>query len=336
MEDGMAIVLDGMGSDTCPEPELQASIDAAWKLGEKILLVGNKDLLGEKLTELNKNHADVELVHAQDALEMHDHPVEASRTKPNNSMAVGINLVKEGKASAFVTAGNTGAALFNATAILHKMPGIVRPALLTTLPNQAGKQTVFLDMGANSDCRPEFLLDFARMGKIYAETVLGIQNPRIGLLSNGEEDTKGNQLVRDTHILLKQQNLNFIGNTEPKEVYAGAADIVVTDGFTGNIFIKSSESVGRFIRSILKKEIHGPVRKFGGLLLMPAFKALFKLMDPAEVGAGMLIGINGYVFVGHGRSDAKALVSAMKLAKRAVDAGFLPALEKAVQSISTN
>jgi glycerol-3-phosphate acyltransferase PlsX len=156
------------------------------------------------------------------------------------------------------------------------------------------------------------------------------------LLSNGEEDTKGNQLVRDTHILLKQQNLNFIGNTEPKEVYAGAADIVVTDGFTGNIFIKSSESVGRFIRSILKKEIHGPIRKFGGLLLMPAFKSLFKLMDPAEVGAGMLIGINGYVFVGHGRSDAKALVSAMKLAKRAVDAGFLPALEKAVQSISTN
>lgn len=332
----MAIVLDGMGSDTYPEPELKASLDAAQQLKEQILLVGNKDVLGSKLMELNKNHADVQLIHAQDVLEMHDHPVEASRTKPNNSMAVGINLVKDGKANAFVTAGNTGAALFNATAILHKMPGIVRPALLTTLPTQTGKRCVFLDMGANSDCRPEFLIDFARMGMIYAETVLGIKNPRIGLLANGEEDTKGNQLVRDTHILLKKQELNFIGNTEPKEIYAGAADVVVTDGFTGNIFIKSSESVGRFIRLILKQEIHGFVRKFGGLLVMPAFKSLFKLMDPAEIGAGMLIGINGYVFVGHGRSDAKALVSAMKLAKRAVDAGLLPALEKSFQSISTN
>jgi len=332
----MTIVLDGMGSDAYPEPELQASIDAADELQEEIILVGKKELLDSKLEALNKTHAKVQIVHAQDVLEMHDHPVEATRTKPNNSMSVGITLVRDGKAAAFVTAGNTGAALFNATAILHKMPGIVRPALLTTLPTQNGNRCVFLDMGANSDCRPEFLVDFARMGKVYAETVLSIQNPRIGLLANGEEDTKGSQLVRDTHVLLKQQKFNFIGNTEPKELFASAADVVVTDGFTGNIFIKTSESVGRFIRTTLKKELRGPVRQFGGLLVMPAFRSLFKLMDPAEVGAGMLIGINGYVFVGHGRSDSRALVSAIKLAKRAVDAGLLPALEKSIQSITTN
>jgi glycerol-3-phosphate acyltransferase PlsX len=326
----MAIVLDGMGSDNYPEPELLASLTSAKELKEKILLVGNEDVLSSKLSNLNKNNADVQIIHAKDVLAMHDHPVEASKTKPNNSMAVGLDLVKEGKASAFVTAGNTGAALFNAISILHKLPGIIRPALLTTLPTQSGQKCVFLDMGANSDCRPEFLLDFARMGKIYSERILGVSNPRVGLLA------KGNQLVRDSHILLKHQKLNFIGNTEPKEIFAGVADVVITDGFTGNVFIKTSESVGRFIRLVLKKEIHGFVRKLGGLMVMPAFKALFKLMDPAEVGAGLLVGINGYVFIGHGRSDAKALISAIKLAKRAVDANLLSALKTDFQSLSSD
>jgi phosphate acyltransferase len=328
----MAIVLDGMGSDAYPEPELEASVEAAMELHEKIFLVGNKDILEEKLKQLDPSGNFVELIHAKDVLEMHDHPVEASRKKPDNSMAVGLNLVKDGKASAFVTAGNTGAALFNATTILHKMTGIIRPALLTTLPTQSGNRCAFLDTGANSDCRPEFLVDFALMGKVYAETVLGIKNPRIGLLANGEEDSKGNQLVKETHILLKQSRFNFVGNIEPKELFAGNADVIVTDGFTGNIFIKTSEAVGRFIRNSLKKEIHGPVRRFGGLLVLPAFRSLFKLMDPAEVGAGMMMGVNGYAFVGHGRSDAKALISALKLAKKAVDAGLLPALIKSIES----
>ena len=331
----MALVLDGMGSDKYPDPEVQAAVDAANLLHTEILLVGKQDLLEPLLSRINTINAPVRIIHAPDVLEMSDHPVEATRKKPLNSMAVGINLVKSGEADAFVTAGNTGAALFNAATILHKMQGVIRPALVTTLPTKTGK-CAFLDMGANADCRPEFLVDFALMGAIYAETVMGIKEPRIGLLANGEEEGKGSQLVKDSHQLLKKNSIHFVGNVEPKEVFNGSADVVVTDGFTGNIFIKTSEAVGKFIKDFLKQEIKGPVRSFGGLLVKPAFRSLFKMMDPAEVGAGLLLGIKGNVFVGHGRSDSKALVSALALAKRAVDAKLIFALSTRLDQAQTS
>lgn len=324
----MTIVLDGMGSDRYPEPEVSAAVDAANLVKEEIILVGQEDKLFSAIKALNKDYSKVKIVHAPDVLEMHDHPVEATRLKPQNSMAVGINLVKNGEASAFVTAGNTGAASFNAIRILSRIKGVSRPALMTTLPAKSGK-CVFIDMGANVDCRPEFLLEFAIMGSVYARVVLGIPNPRIALLSNGEEDIKGNQLVKDAHLLLKQSDLNFIGNVEPKEILAGEADVVVVDGFIGNVFIKTSEAMGKFIKDSLTSQIKSnPWWMLGGAIVKPAFKQLFKIMDPAEVGAGLLLGVDGYVFVGHGRSDSRALISAIRLAKTAVNANLLPELKK--------
>jgi len=331
----MTIVLDAMGSDQYPEPELQAAVEASDLLGEEIILVGKQELLTDKLRMLNPRQLPVRIHHAPDVLEMEDKVVESSRKKPQNSMAVGMELVKNGVASAFVTAGNTGAAMFNAIRILRRMQGILRPALITPIPTRAGR-CVFMDTGANADCRPEFFAEFAIMGSAYAEKVLGVMNPRVGLLSNGEEEGKGNQLVKDTSPLLKSSGIHYIGNVEPKEVYAGQADVVVTDGFTGNVFIKTSEAVAKLITDVLREQISSSTTaKLGYLLAKPAFATLRKMMDPAEVGAALLIGVNGYVFIGHGRSDSHALVSALRLAHQATQSNLLKAIQSNIQERMT-
>ncbi len=332
----MPLVLDAMGSDTYPEPELLASIAAAAELNEEILLVGNEALLASRLAELNKNHAPVRIIHAAEVLEMTDKPVDSAKKKPDTSMAVGMGLVKSGEAKAFVTAGNTGGAYFTAVTTLRRLQNISRPALTTTIPTQKGR-CVFMDTGANADCRPEFLLEFAVMGSVYAEKVLGIPNPKVALLANGEEPGKGNQLVKDAYPLLKASSLNFYGNVEPKEIFAGEVDVVVADGFSGNVFIKTSEAVGKFILTNIRNEIKASlITSLGGLLAKPAFNKLRRLMDPAEVGAAMLLGVDGYVFIGHGRSDHRALISALRLAKRAVDANLLDAMKLSIQEKLSN
>jgi phosphate acyltransferase len=319
----MKIVLDGMGSDNYPGPEVQAAVEAAELYGEEIILVGNKEILEPPLKLINTKNLPIRIEHAPDMLDMSDHAVESALNKPHNSMAVGLELVKSGQANAFVTAGNSGAAMFHAVKILRRMQGVIRPAMVTPLPTRAGK-CVFLDTGANADCRPEFLVEFGLMGSIYAEKVLGVHNPKIGLLANGEEAGKGNQLVKEAYLFLEKSGLNFIGNVEPKEIYAGNADVVVADGFTGNVFIKTSEAVAKFITDILKEEINESlIRKMGYLMAKSAFSKLKMTMDPSEVGAAMLIGVNGYVFIGHGRSDARALVSAIRLARQAVQGDIL-------------
>ncbi|GAP17991.1 phosphate acyltransferase PlsX [Levilinea saccharolytica] len=328
----MAIVLDGMGSDTYPAPEVEAAVLAAEELGEEIILVGQQELLEPRLKAANPRGLPVRIVHAPDVLEMGDKAVESTRKKPNNSMAVGMELVRTGEAQAFVTAGSTGAAMFNAIKILRRMQGVLRPALVTPIPTRTGR-CAFLDTGANADCRPEFFTEFGIMGSLYAKHVLQVENPRIGILSNGEEAGKGNQLVKEAYPLLANAGLNFVGNVEPKEVYNGHADVVVADGFTGNIFIKTSESVAKLITDVLREEISTSfARKLGYLLVKPAFRRLKKMMDPSEVGAALLVGINGYVFIGHGRSDARALVSALRLAQQATKANMLDALRAAIQS----
>ncbi|NPV76903.1 MAG: phosphate acyltransferase PlsX [Anaerolineae bacterium] len=327
----MRIVLDGMGSDRFPEPEIQASLEATELFGEEIILVGNKELLEPQLKAMNHKNLPVRIVHAPDTVEMTDHAVESASNKPLNSMAVGLELVREGEASAFVTAGNSGAAMFHAVKVLRRMQGIIRPAMVTTIPTKKGR-CAFMDTGANADCRPEFLLEFGVMASIYAEKVMGISNPRVGLLANGEEPGKGNQLVRDAYPVLEKSGLNFIGNVEPKEVFNGYTDVVVADGFTGNIFIKTSEAVAKYITDLLREEIGASsLRKLGYLLAKPAFANLKKKMDPAEVGAAMLMGVNGYVFIGHGRSDSRALVSAIRLARQAVQNKILESLPQMVQ-----
>jgi glycerol-3-phosphate acyltransferase PlsX len=332
----MRIVLDAMGSDTSPEPEIQAAVEAASLFGDEIIFVGPEDLLETRLKAFGQATGKVRVVHAPETITMEDKglklALKAKRPGAKNSMAVGIDLLKNGEADAFVTAGNTGGALATAYYRLGTIPGVERPALSGIFPVRNG-YCVVLDIGANPDCRPEYLYQFAVMGSVYAEKALSVESPRVGLLSNGEEAGKGNQLVKDTYPLLEASGLNFIGNVEGKELFAGEADVVVTDGFTGNVLLKSSEAVSRFMVDVLRQELMGSLRtKAGALLARPAFARLRKMMDSGEVGAAPLLGVDGLVFIGHGRSDAYALVNGVRVARQAVEAGLLEALRSAIQT----
>lgn len=328
----MRIVLDAMGSDMHPDPELQAALQAFQLWSEPVILTGPQVELRAKLQALGADLNQVELVDAPEVLEMTDKPARAARGKAQNSMAVGMDLIKEGRADAFVTAGNTGGAMANALFRLGRIRGVKRPPLAGTVPVRGG-QAVVLDIGANADCRPEYLLQFAILGSVYAAKVLGKDHPRVALLSNGEEAGKGSTLVKEAFALLGNAGVNFIGNVEPKELFAGAADVVVTDGFTGNILIKASEAVASFLTEIIRVQIKAsPGTAVGGLLAKPAFRRVGKVLDPAEYGAAPLLGIDGLVFVGHGRSDARALVSALRVARQAVSEGLLEAMAGAIQS----
>ncbi len=328
----MRIVLDAMGSDAHPTPEVEAAASVARLWDEPLILTGPEAELRTRLAALGVGPGRVRIVDAPEVLSMTDHPAESARGKPRSSMAVGIDLLHRGEADAFVTAGNTGGAMATALFRLGRIRSVKRPALAALFPVRTGRAVV-LDIGANTDCRPEFLVQFAIMGSVYAQMALGRQRPRVGLLSNGEEAEKGSTLVKDTFPLLQESGLNFIGNVESKEVYAGDVDVVVTDGFTGNVFLKTSEAVARLLVDVLTTEIRaGPLTTLGGVLALPALRRVRKLMDPAEVGAVPLLGIDGLVLVGHGRSDARALVSALRGARQAVESGLLPALRSAVQS----
>ena len=325
-----AIALDAMGSDSFPEPEIQAALEASLFLGRKIILVGDEKMLSPSIDfGIYKN---VEIAHAPELVEMWEKPVESAKSKPNNSMAIGIRLIKEKKANAFITAGNTGGAMFNALKELGRIKGVQRPALPGIFPTRNGK-CVVLDIGANVDCRPDFLLQFAIMGSVYAKTLLGIKNPRIGLLSNGEEPGKGTQLIKETFSLLEKSKSNFIGNVEPKEIFNGEVDVAITDGFTGNVLVKGSEAVAKLITDVLKEQLMSSIRtKIGALLAKNAFMEIKRLIDPEEIGAAPLLGVDGLVFVAHGRSNAKALISALKLADQSIKTNMLSKLSKAIQN----
>ncbi len=325
----MAIVLDAMGSDNRPDPEVRAAIDAARLIEDEVILVGDENVLRQKLAQQAQGPFPVTIVHAPEALDMQDH-IEDARKKKQNSMRIGMDLVKSGRASAFVTAGNTGMAMYYAKKVFDDIPGVIRPSLTAIFPVHGG-YCVVLDIGANAECRPEFLVQFALLGSIYAEKMLGKKNPRVGLLANGEEAGKGNDLVRQTFPLLETSGLNFIGNVEGKELFGGQADVVVTDGFTGNVLLKSSEAVAKLLTDSLKEFLMKSIRtKVGGLLSKPAFNELKKMMDPSEVGAAPLLGIDGLVFVGHGRSNSQALMNAVRVANIAVKAGLLDSLREAI------
>jgi glycerol-3-phosphate acyltransferase PlsX len=327
----MRIILDAMGSDNHPDPEVEAAFQAARNFHEEIFLVGPQDLLRPKLEALGSDVSLVKIVNAPEVLEMTDKPAENARRKALNSMAVGMDLIKSGQGEAFVTAGNTGGAMANALFRLGRIKGVKRPALTALFPVKTGK-CVVLDIGANADCKPEYLVQFAIMGSIYAEKVLGVTNPRVAILSNGEEAGKGNELVKYTYPLLLETPLNFIGNVEGKELFNGEADVVVMDGFTGNILLKSSEAVAKLLTDLIREEMLKSTRtKIGGLLAKPAFGEIKKIMDPGEVGAAPLLGIDGLVFVGHGRSDAFALLNAIRIARQSIESRLLAALRNAIQ-----
>lgn len=327
----MRIVVDAFGSDACPGPDVAGAVLAAREWGDEIILVGPEAQVREELAKHDTRGLKIRVVDAPEVLTMHDHS-EVVRQKENSSIRVGMRLIKQGEADAFVSAGNTIACLSAAIFDLRRIRGIRRPALATVYPITFGPM-LFLDMGATADPRPEYLVQFAQMGAVYAERVMGISRPRVGLLANGEEEEKGTMVLRETFALLKAGPLNFVGNVEPKEAMKGVADVVVTDGFTGNIHIKTAEAVASFLKQLVKRDLLGPwtsklalalmlpglVLALPGLLLLyPGLKALAKRLDYAEVGGGLLLGVDGVVIVGHGRSNAKAVKHAVLRAREAV------------------
>lgn len=325
----MRIVLDAMGSDNHPSPEVEAALAYTAEFNEPLTLVGRREQL-EPL--ISAQAASINLVHAPEIFEMSDKlSASALRSEPN-SMGLGMDLIKSGEADALVTMGNTGGAMAIGLTRLGRMRGVKRPALTAPFPVSGGT-CIVLDVGANAECEPEYLLQFAHMGAVYARVMLGVDDPRVGLLSNGEEAGKGNELIKATYPLLAQSGLNFIGNVEGKELFGGEADVVVTDGFTGNVLMKGSEAVAKLLTERLRAGMLSSVRtKLGGLLAKPAFDSLRKQLDPREVGAVPLLGLAGLVFVGHGRSDARAVLNALKLARRSVQGGLLATLSSAIEA----
>jgi len=330
------IVVDAMGSDDHPTPDVEGAVLAAREYGVEIILVGDESILKPVLASTNPGTLPVSIVHAPDLLTMEDKGMKlvlkARRPTSKNSMAVGIDLVKSGEANAFVTAGNTGAAMVTAYFRLGTIAGVDKPALAPVFPTATGT-CVVLDVGANPDVKPQNLLQFGIMGSIYAEKVHGVRNPKVGLVSNGEEEGKGNELVKATVPLLKESGLNYFGNVEGKEVIGGNVDVAVMDGFTGNVMLKVSEAIAKLIVDKIKDAIKngGPLAMLGGLLVRPALSSIKKLLDPSEHGAAPLLGVNGLVFIGHGRSDAAAIKNAIRVANEAVEANVLEAIKSAIE-----
>jgi glycerol-3-phosphate acyltransferase PlsX len=330
------IAVDAMGSDEFPNPDVIGAVMAAREYGVEIILVGDEPRVQSVLSAQNPENLHIRVMHAPEMLTMEDKGMalvlKARRPNAKNSMAIGIDLVKNGEADAFVTAGNTGAASVTAFFRLGLIPGVDRPGLAPVFPTASGS-CVVLDVGANPDCKPENLLQFGIMGSVYANKVRGVPNPKIGLLSNGEEAGKGNELVKHTYPLLKASGLNFYGNVEGKEVIGGKVDVAVTDGFTGNIMLKSSEAVAKLIMDKVKDLINtGPLTaKIGGILVRPTLRKIKKMLDPEEEGAAPLLGVNGLVFIGHGRSNEIAIKNAIRLARNAVEAGVLASIRTAIE-----
>lgn len=325
------IALDAMGTDTHPEPEIAGLIQAVETWPDPIQLVGPATLLEQKLAEAGLPEDQVQVIDAPEVLKMTDKPADAARGKAESSMAVAMELVKEGKADAFVTCGNTGGALANAIFRLGRIRGVKRPGLTAAFPVQDG-QALVLDIGANTDCKPEYMLQFALMGSLYAEKVLGVGSPKVALLSNGEEAGKGNELIKEAFPLLEASKLNFIGNVEAKEAYAGQADVIVADGFVGNVFLKTSEAVSALLINMIRQEIRqGTLTTLGGALARPAFRRVGNILDPEQYGAGVLLGVDGLVFIGHGRSGPTGVFNAIRVARQAVESDLLTALKASIQ-----
>ena len=324
----MRVVLDAMGGDHAPQVTVEGGIWAAREYGIEVVMVGQRDLLEAELARHETAGLSLPVVHASEVLEMEDEPASAAKTKKDSSMAVGMELVRRGEADAFFSAGNSGGIMAVALFRLGRVKGIKRPAASAVYPTLKGA-CVLLDVGANTDCKPEWLLQFAVMGGVYAEKALGLSNPRVGIISNGEEEGKGSILVKEAYQLLKGSHLNFIGNVEGKDVPLGLADVAVTDGFTGNVVVKLSEGLAKFLLGVIEKEIRsGTLTTMGGLLAKPALVKTKKLLDYSEIGGAPLLGVNGVVIIGHGRSNAKAVKNGIGVAKRAAEGRMLQAISE--------
>ena len=335
----MKIAVDAMGSDRAPVPDVAGAVQAAKELGVEIILLGPQDIVRAELAKHDHAGAQITIVHAPEVVAMEEHTI-AVKSKKGSSMVIGMQMVRRGEADAFVSAGNSGAVMAAALFHLGRLKGILRPAISALYPTVRGR-CVVLDVGANTDCKPEYLVQFALMGRVYAERALGITQPRIGILSNGEEEGKGNILVRETYELLKRSGHNFVGNVEGKDVPLGLADVVVTDGFTGNVLVKLSEGLIMAIAKMIKRTLASGWRARLALVLMlpgvilllpgiallwPSVKRLITSLDPDEAGGAPLLGVRGPVIIGHGRSNAVAIRNAIRAAVRAVESDIVGAI----------
>src|SRR5882724_5646531 len=310
------IALDAMGSDRAPKPEIEGAIQAARHHGVRTLLVGSESELRAELAHYpSAAGLPIEVVHASEVITMDDKAVQAVRSKRDSSIHVGVRLVREGRAAGFVTAGNTGAAMATAKMVLGGIPGVDRPALAAVFPTAVSTVAILLDVGANVDCKPDNLEQFAVMGEIYFRSMFGTRRPRVGLLSIGEEETKGNELTREAFQLLKQLPLNFIGNVEGRDLYSGKVDVIVTDGFVGNVALKISEGVANLVRTALKESLKATItRQVGALLSRSAFTDFKKRLDHTEYGGAPLLGVKGVCIITHGSSNANAMKNAVRVA----------------------
>jgi glycerol-3-phosphate acyltransferase PlsX len=334
----MRIVIDAMGSDNHPVPDVAGAVMAARQSNDTIILVGDESTIKTELAKHDTAGLALEVVHAGQVITMQDKPSQVVREKRDSSMHVGIDLVKSGDADAFVTAGNTGAVLGVAMLRgvgLGRIPGIKRPALGAIFPTP--DRPLIVDYGANADCKPEHLLQFAIMGTIYVQRVLGIREPRVALISNGEEEGKGNSLIQETIPLLEASALNFVGNIEPKELLRDAVEVAVTDGFTGNILMKTAEAVASYMSESIRKYIKSnPITAVGGLLARPAFDRVKQHLDPDEVGGVPLLGINGVVIVAHGSSSAIAIKRAIEQARSVAENEVVEAIAAGIKREGKN
>jgi glycerol-3-phosphate acyltransferase PlsX len=313
----MQIAVDAMGGDHAPQSPVEGAVRAATEDGTSILLVGDRTRIEAELTRLGASvhrGGRIEVIHAEEVVGMDESAITPIRKKRRSSIRICAELVKEGRAQALVTAGNTGAAMISAKMVIGTVVGVDRPALAAVLPNLRGR-TVLLDVGANVDTKPVHLREFAVMGHFYAQEVIGTPSPRIGLMSIGEEEGKGNDVTREVFKVLKTTGLNFLGNVEGSDVFNGNADVIVCDGFVGNAILKSAEAVAEMIFRMLREEVESTARtKAGYVLAKPAFDRFRQRTDYSEYGAAPLLGVNGGCFIGHGRSNAKAIQSAIRRA----------------------
>ena len=307
----MRLALDAMGGDNAPSVTVSGALLAAAQTNHEIILVGKETVLKLELARHKKIPTNISIVNADEVITMDDHPAQAVRQKKNSSVVVAALLVAENKADAFFTAGNSGAAMAAAMIHLGRIDGISRPAITAILPTSHG-QTVLIDVGANSDCKPKHLLEFALMGRIYTEKLFGITNPTIGLLSIGEEETKGNELTIETYNTLKNSGMNFVGNIEGRDITAGKADVVVCDGFVGNVVLKFAEGISKMLLALVKEELKAhPLAWISLPFIWLALKDLRKRVDYSEHGGAPLLGVNGACLIGHGRSNEKAIKNAL-------------------------
>jgi len=338
----MKIILDAMGGDLAPEAPVLGAVQAAKDFGTQVTLVGR----GEAILEaMRKNGIDnlpdgVEIANADDVVDMHDDPAKVIRRKPNSSMVLGLKMLSDGQGDAFISAGSTGALLSGATLLVKRVKGIRRAAMGPAMPNKAGGKTVILDCGANAECTPEFLLQFGIVGTLHARKTLGIENPRVGLLNIGTEDTKGTPLQKEAYALLSEAKemglVNFIGNVEGRDVLLGGVDVVVCDGFSGNVLLKSIEGTAQFMGSLMKHKIfkRNLLSKIGYLFCKPGVDEVMKMMDYREIGGTQFLGIKKPVIKAHGSSDSLAFRNAVHQAMEAARNDFSEELELGLKELS--